>query len=64
VGVGLADVRSSGGWVQGELLDDSRARARKLEEVIADIRQRHDGIPVTRASLLGRPTRLPPDPRP
>ena len=61
VGVGLADVRPSDGWVQGDLLDDRARRARRVEETVAEIRRRHEDLPLTRASLLGKPARRPPN---
>jgi DNA polymerase IV len=61
VGVALADVKQADGWVQGDLLEDRASRARKVEEAVAAIRRRHEGLPITRASLLGRTRRGPPD---
>lgn len=64
VGVGLHDVTPTGDWVQGELLNDHRHRTRRVEEAVADIKSRHEGLPLTRASLLGKPKRRPPAPGP
>lgn len=63
LGLGLADVRPGDGWVQGDLLDDRARRARRVEETVEDIRRRHEDVPLTRASLLGKPARRPPDKR-
>jgi DNA polymerase-4 len=57
VGVGLADVTPADAWVQGELLEDSRTKSRKVEEAVARLRQRHEDLPITRASLLRDPRR-------
>ena len=60
LGIGLADVSSSDGWGQGDLLDAHAHRSRKVEEAVAELRRRHEDLALTRASLLRRPAHGPP----
>ena len=54
IGVGTANVRRQDSTVQGELFEDEYARRRKVEEAVTELRQRINGVKLTKASLLGK----------
>ena len=66
VGVGTDNVVGGEEAVQKELFEDEGSRKRQVEEAVTRIREKMDGVKLTKASLLGharrrRPT-LPPKP--
>jgi DNA polymerase-4 len=59
IGVGAANVLSSGHPVQGELFEDEFARRRKVEEAVTRLRERMEGVRLTKASLIHPPEDAP-----
>jgi DNA polymerase-4 len=54
VGVGVDHVVGPGEGVQQELFEDELAKKRKVEEAVTRIREKIDGVTLTKASLLER----------
>jgi DNA polymerase-4 len=57
IGVGAANVRRQDSTVQGELFEDEYARRRKVEAAVTELRQRINGVKLTKASLLAKKRR-------
>lgn len=58
IGVGLGKLEEAGGPGQGDLFEGEPEKQGRVEKALVDRIKRHpDGIPVVRASLLGRPGR-------
>jgi DNA polymerase-4 len=62
VGVGTDNVVSGQEAVQQELFEDQSSRKRRVEEAVTRIRERMDGVKLTKASLLGQNLRRRPAP--
>jgi DNA polymerase-4 len=65
VGVGTDNVVGAKEVVQQELFEDESSRKRRVEEAVTRIREKMEGVKLTKASLLGqtrrrRPSRPPP----
>jgi DNA polymerase-4 len=65
VGVGTDNVVGAQEVVQQELFEDESSRKRRVEEAVTRIREKMEGVKLTKASLLGqtrrrRPSRPPP----
>jgi DNA polymerase-4 len=54
VGVGTDNVVGGQEAVQQELFDDQSSRKRRVEEAVTRIREKMDGVKLTKASLLGQ----------
>jgi DNA polymerase-4 len=63
VGVGTDHVVGGREAVQQELFEDDSSRKRRVEEAVTRIREKMDGVKLTKASLLGRARRRRPPPR-
>ena len=57
VGVGTDNVVGGQEAVQQELFEDGASRKRKVEEAVTRIREKMDGVKLTKASLLGQTRR-------
>jgi DNA polymerase-4 len=64
VGVGTDNVVGGGEAVQNELFEDDSSRKRRVEEAVTRIREKMDGVKLTKASLLGHARRRRPTPPP
>jgi DNA polymerase-4 len=64
VGVGTDNVVGGAEAVQQELFEDESSRKRRVEEAVTRIREKMDGVKLTKASLLGRQKRRRPAPPP
>lgn len=62
VGVGTDNVVGGQEAVQQELFEDQSSRKRRVEEAVTRIRERMDGVKLTKASLLGQDRRRRPTP--
>ena len=62
VGVGTDNVVRGEEAVQQELFQDEGSRKRRVEEAVTRIREKMDGVKLTKASLLGREKRRRPAP--
>jgi len=60
VGVGTDNVVGGQEAVQQELFEDGASRKRKVEEAVTRIREKMDGVKLTKASLLGQTRRRKP----
>jgi len=59
VGVGTDNVVGGQDVVQQELFEDEASRKRRVEEAVTRIREKMDGVKLTKASLLGQARRRP-----
>ena len=57
VGVGVDQVVQTAEGIQQELFEDELARKRKVEEAVTRLRQKFEGVSLTRASLLEKKKR-------
>jgi DNA polymerase-4 len=64
VGVGADNVVSGQEAVQQELFEDDSSRKRRVEEAVTRIREKMEGVKLTKASLLGQTRRRRPGPPP
>jgi DNA polymerase-4 len=62
VGVGTDNVVGGQEAVQQELFEDQSSRKRRVEEAVTRIREKMDGVKLTKASLLGQDRRRRPAP--
>jgi hypothetical protein len=60
--VGTDNVVGGQEAVQQELFEDDSSRKRRVEEAVTRIREKMDGVKLTKASLLGRTRRRRPPP--
>ncbi|MBN2738179.1 MAG: DNA polymerase IV [Spirochaetales bacterium] len=54
IGLGFAQVEKEEKSFQGELFEEARDKAKRLEEAVFDIKKKWNGVSLTKASLLSR----------